>query len=78
MSKKHELRNSEKRPSRAATEKAVSEELTDKQLDDVTGGAVDVFIQFSGDPARVNRGSDDEQRAFEIKDFSFNQTLKTQ
>ena len=70
MSKKQKPRKSEKRPPRLAAEKAVSEELSEQQLENVTGGAVDASIQSGRDAKRVPSGGPDAKQAAFDKDFS--------
>ena len=57
MSKKRKPRKSEKQVSSPAAKKVVSEELSDGQLDNVTGGAVDAFIYFSGSGDELPAGN---------------------
>ena len=70
MSKKRKPRKSEKQPSRGAAPKAVSKELSDGQLEDVTGGAFDAFINFSGP------GDELPGEHLEINSFSWGMTQR--
>ena len=64
MSKKRKPRKSEKQPSRVAAQKVVREELSDGQLDNVTGGAVDAFIWFTSGPGDELPGDNLEINSF--------------